>query len=155
MSKRQYITESLKEKFESLVSQEPMTGCWLWMGMTTFQGYGQMLSVNKRVGAHRISWTLYRGQIPSGMLVCHHCDTRLCVNPIHLFLGSRADNIHDAKKKGRTSSGEKRYNAKLTNEKVRQIRQDERTLAEIAAAYGVASSLISRVKTRDIWKNVE
>jgi hypothetical protein len=51
--------------------------------------------------APRLAWTLLRGEIPVGLSVCHRCDTPLCVNPDHLFLGTQRDNMYDAIAKGR------------------------------------------------------
>ena len=50
--------------------------------------------------AHRMAYRLYVGE-PGDLFVCHHCDTPLCVNPDHLFLGTATDNIRDAMRKGR------------------------------------------------------
>ena len=73
---------------------EPNTGCWLWLGFISPDGYGTRL-------AHRRAWELARGPIPDGMLVCHRCDVRHCVNPDHLFLGTHLDNMRDMIRKGR------------------------------------------------------
>ena len=56
---------------------------------------------DRKVLAHRVSWEFANGPIPENMCVLHACDTPLCVNPEHLFLGTLADNMADKEKKGR------------------------------------------------------
>jgi len=76
--------------------------CWLWQGAKVGQGgYGNFGVDKKHHLAHRVSYELANGPIPDGMWVLHRCDNPPCVNPDHLFLGTRSDNMKDAHQKGR------------------------------------------------------
>lgn len=80
--------------------------CWLWIAGTKNSGYGVFAPERDRTYmAHRYGWTLTRGPIPGGMLVCHTCDNKLCVRPEHLFLGTPKDNMDDMREKGRARWG--------------------------------------------------
>jgi len=77
-------------------------GCWIWQLSKNNIGYGMMRDDKKMRTTHRVSYEEHNSvKIPSGMCVCHSCDNPLCVNPAHLFLGTRQQNTHDMIKKGR------------------------------------------------------
>ena len=101
---------------------------------------------------HRISAVIYLGfDEAGGLFVLHRCDIRACFNPEHLFLGTQADNMRDAARKGRLGRG------KLNAQKAREIRQlvaDGWLQSTIAARYDVTPSLISQIARRKVWRHV-
>jgi len=85
------------------------TGCWLWTASKNASGYGQFMPSVPNPSpmlAHRASWELHNGPVPDGACVLHRCDVRHCVNPAHLFLGTKRDNTQDMLFKGRDSGGQ-------------------------------------------------
>jgi HNH endonuclease len=87
----------------------PFCGCWLCEGNLMKNGYGRFQFNNCRISAHRLSYLAFRGPIPEGICVLHNCDTPSCVNPEHLFLGTRVDNMADKIAKGRQTKGKKHW----------------------------------------------
>lgn len=92
------------EWWSAMTMPEPNTGCMFWLGWASEQGYGHV-SVqrqgNRSTTAHRAAYESAYGPFDPSLKVCHRCDTPLCVNPEHLFLGTQKDNLHDMREKGR------------------------------------------------------
>jgi hypothetical protein len=146
-------------RFWSRVGNPNERGCRLWTAKLYANGYGQFSAYGKQVYSHRFAWELTHGTIPDGLYVCHICDTPACCNPEHLFLGTNLDNITDMIEKGRNSKGEQRYNAKLTDDKVRNIRalyaSGNYTYEQLAVSHDVTISCIEGIIQRRTWKRVD
>ena len=160
-------TAPYSERFEDCISPEPNSGCWLWLGSWSPKtGYGRFRMNSDATMAldlaHRASWRLHRGDIPSGRLVCHKCDNRACVNPDHLFLGTHADNSADASRKGRLRwkgprdlpKGENHPMARLSKEDVLAIRSSDEKGADLARRFAVSQNNISRIRKNTIWRSL-
>lgn len=146
-----------QERFDEKWMPEPFSGCWLWTAAINNTGYGYFGwgGDSSEGAAHRASWRLYKGEIPHGISVLHHCDVPACVNPEHLFLGTGADNSRDMVRKGRSTAGVSNPNSTLTEADVLAIRSDTRTLKPIAEDYGISTSQVHRIKLNQHWKCVE
>ena len=127
--------------------------CWRWIGSIARGGYGQLDGLR----AHRISYEVHRGPIPSGHFVCHRCDQRDCVNPRHLFAGPPAANTADMLAKGRHVHGERVCTAKLTAAQVLAMRLEYRegvVQTELARRYGVSQPHISDIVMGRAWRHL-
>ncbi len=132
--------------------------CWPGKGSRMSDGYCQV-----SIGPHgqARNWRLHRAIYetvvgPIGDLhVLHRCDNRPCGNPTHLFLGTELDNHRDKAAKGRSARGERQHLARLTAERVREIRLSPASCDVLAAAYGVSRTTIKDVRFRRTWRHVE
>lgn len=136
------------------------SGCWLWAGAGKGNGYGNFQYEGRYLPAHRAAYLLFNGHVDSDMDVCHRCDNRACVNPDHLFLGTRLENMQDCAAKGRIAKGDRLNSrrgedgprSKLTWEQVRDIRSSDLPAKAIAARYGVTNDNINRIRRNETWK---
>jgi hypothetical protein len=97
-----YSTPDTVSRFWSYARVGAPEECWFWTGAKRDGGYGMFYDGNRSVQAHRFALELRLGKpIGGGMVACHHCDNPPCVNPNHLFMGTRSDNSRDSMRKGR------------------------------------------------------
>ena len=137
--------------------------CWIWTGHVNKEwGYGMVRRKGRPRLTHRWAWELTNGEIPAGLMVCHHCDVPACVNPTHLFLGTHQDNMDDMIRKCRArhdapAVGSANGAAKLTEKDIPQIRRlifYGLSNAEIGRAFSVGLSNISAIRVGKTWKHV-
>ncbi len=135
----------------------PEAGCWIWSYSESngkYLKYGRQ-SFNGRVyHAHRLSYLLFRGPIPQGMRVCHSCDTPLCINPDHLWLGSDYQNCADKIAKGRHQHGSRHWSAKLGESEVLEIRDSQDSFDHIAIRYGITVDNVKKIRSRRSWRHL-
>ena len=144
---------SLEQRFWEKVDKRGPDDCWEWQGVKVY-GYGQIRGDTVMLYAHRVSWELANGPIPEDKCVLHLYDNRSCVNPRHLWIGTKADNTHDMVQKCRSARGERNGISKLTEQDVHEIRQmlscgiSQRVIAK---KYGVDKATISLINTGETW----
>jgi hypothetical protein len=143
-----------EQRFWEKVNKNTDTECWEWMGLITTAGYGQISINTKKTYTHRYSAEL-AGMNTDGLLVCHSCDNRKCVNPKHLFLGTYKDNTQDMLVKGRSKNAEtSKKRRKLTDEEVREIRVSSLSCVKAGKKYGVGKSIIHHIRKGNTYRDV-
>lgn len=139
------------------IASRDRSECWVWP-YSLRKGYGVLRrpGSSRMEKAHRLAFELEYGY-PLDALGCHACDNPSCCNPDHIFEGTQADNMADAKAKGRLSAppaarpGRRMRHKKLTPDDVRAIRSDRRTQAAIAADFGISQSVVSGIRSGKRW----
>ena len=143
------MRETPEDRFWNKVNKEghivrPELGnCWEWQGAKDSIGYGAVRRSGVLWKAHRLSYTMANGAIPKGYKVLHNCDNPCCVNPAHLIADTQAANMADKVNKGRAKgfSG-----SRLTDDDVKLIRSDQRSITFFAELFKVSRSTISDVR---------
>lgn len=128
--------------------------CWVWIGAVKRGGYGKVTVNNRSCSVHRRAWELTHGQ--TAMHVLHKCDNRVCVNPLHLFLGTNQDNVDDRNCKLRQARHESHGAAKLTIVEVKEIRAKYQwgNGAMLSREYNVVPSTILDIVKGRKWRGV-
>lgn len=149
--------QTLPERFWEKVQKNSDEACWPWLAGGRQRGYGCIgvawLPDKKRawiLDAHVVSWLLNRGRIPDGMCVLHDCpggDDRLCVNPNHLMLGTKADNARDMVAKGRWrgATGEAHRSCKLSDQMIHEIRSSSENPMALAARFAITIGHVYKI----------
>ncbi len=154
-TKAGYVTEA--EVYTQLISNIITNddGCWLWQGPYLPNGYGRTTRYQYEQKVHRVSFILFKGDIPAGMVIRHTCDIKHCCNPEHLLLGTDSDNKRDAVERGLLTPPIGRA-LKITNEQVIKIRElhatGEYTITDLALQFYISRRQINRILTgvRDV-----
>jgi hypothetical protein len=157
---------SRNDEFWSIVDMSlGIDACWPWLGRRG--GYHKLYGKFAGEYAHRLAYIECYDLPPEHKpYVCHRCDFGLCVNPLHLFAGSPADNSRDMSLKGRSGRymmpesntvGERNSHAKLTVLDVITIREkyaNGATQVSLASEYNIYQSAISKIVKRITWRHV-
>lgn len=185
---RNYHRMTLAEQFWPKVDKNgtivPYVGtpCWIWTGSLKTSGYGEICYDRKNMPAHRAALIVTGRDLPGpGEELCHKCDNRRCCNPDHLFIGTRSDNMRDARDKCRLRQQTKPWTiargerhgskthperirrggnhpeAKLTDEQALQsiaLKKSGKTYKEIASMFNVSISCIHLICTGKARKHL-
>lgn len=160
--KRNRTFDEIVRDFWKRVDVRGHDDCWNWLkGKTSkgFYGYGVFWANGKIYKSHVFALSL---NIPNNkkLWCCHTCDNPACCNPAHLYWGTSKDNWRDCHNRKRINleKGEDRYNAKLTEESVKEIRSKyvykKNGIDTLAKQYGVSRSMIYSIIIRKRWKHV-
>lgn len=165
------VTPKLVKRFFKKVNKDgpiiPYVGtpCWIWIAGKNDKGYGGFSIQRRNRIAPRVSWIIHNGPIPEGMLICHKCDNPPCVNPDHLFIGTRVDNSRDMVQKGRYWTGGRpplkrgatNGNSKITQDIVDQLRAlhatGQYTQRALAKIFSICQTQVRNIVNLKQWVN--
>ena len=154
----QSAQDEIKRRILVSVDQYALTACWNWTGRLWENGRAK-ITFGENLTAARVSYVVFRG-LTQGLCVLHKCDNLLCVNPVHLFLGTNADNSADMVAKGRSldQTGSLNHAAVLDEGIVasvkKRLREGEKQ-NKIASELGVSKAAINLIALGKTWRHVE
>jgi len=137
--------KTIQSYFDKIVIKDD---CWGW-NAAKINGYGVLgiigiPGIYKNIGAHRLSYLIFKGKIKPGFSVLHKCDNPECSNPSHLFLGTQKDNMKDMQKKGRGT-------LKLTWDLVDNIRNSRESSKILADKLNLSRGTVAKIRSNSIW----
>lgn len=141
---------TVADRWAKFVAPGSPDECWEWRGWRSPQGYGRFSLGGKQMPASRAAALLAGLPVVAGMDVCHTCDNPPCVNPAHLYVGTRSQNLADMGRRGRhpkSGLGERDWSAKFTDAEVsawRAMRAEGSSYRAIATKYGAHPTTVSR-----------
>lgn len=147
----------LTERFWQKVDKADPDECWEWQASIKQSGHGQIRKAGSPEYAHRVAYKLEVGP-PGDNDVLHECGNPSCVNPSHLYLGDQADNAADMVSNSESAAGEANARSKLTEEQVRQIRNDydpSTSFRELAEEYEVSPGTVHSVVNHNTWSHID
>lgn len=144
-------------RFHSYYKKNNKNGCWEWQRAKAKSfGHGLYSRNQKTIMAHRASWEIHCGKIPDKKCVLHKCDNPICVNPNHLFLGSRAENVSDmvSKKRNSWAKGEAHGKTRLSGSDVSKIYLSSMTAKDLSKRYKIGETTVYDIKKGKTWAHV-
>ena len=81
------------ERFLGFVEKSSEDSCWYRLTRGRESGYTTISFDGRRVSAHRFSYAAFKGDVGEDQEIDHLCRDRACVNPDHLELVSRKENL--------------------------------------------------------------
>ena len=148
----EHATKPIEERFWKYVQKT--NSCWLWTGAMDANGYGTIRIKKKTHRSHVLSWSMKNGLLlpPKGMCVCHTCDNPSCVNPDHLFIGTRKDNTHDMVLKKRMRVGTLSPSDVY---KIRELHALGHSYKDLAIDFKIHPQSIANIILEKSWKKLQ
>lgn len=153
-----YKARPIIDRFEEKIFYSP-DGCWYWIGQVSKSRHPSHVRPKIKIGqspelAYRFSYRHFKSEIPDGLCVLHTCDNPICVNPGHLFLGTKMDNTYDMMAKGRKPIGERHYKTQLTDQQAIDIISSNESNKSLCDKFNVAYSVVWSLRKRRTFKHL-